>query len=133
MAKRNVRAKRVPSEINNVPMVKIPAKRGRKPGRPRRQEAKRSGPALLASIKSLSYPRLEQELQKLAELLKSAQSKSKFVRRSLAYLEREQRALAGQAREAKKYFTKIKNRGAQALENFPENTEEFLQQLKPVP
>lgn len=82
------------------------------------------------SLSSLNYRSLENEINKLTDLLQHIKKKSTLVRRSLAYLEREQRRVNRQIRDAKRYLHKLKNRGIAALRNLPENAEDLFYQLK---
>jgi hypothetical protein len=93
--------------------------------------AKKSSKAVPGfSFGSLNYRSIESEINKLTDLLTHLKKKSTLVRRSLAYLEREQRKVARQITEAKRFLNKLKNRGIAALRNLPENAEELYYQLK---
>jgi septal ring factor EnvC (AmiA/AmiB activator) len=84
----------------------------------------------LASFGSLNYRAIEAEVIKLTELLHAISKKSKLVRKSLAYLEKEQKKVTRQLREAKKFLNQVKNRSIQVLRGFPGNAEEIYYQLK---
>ncbi len=79
---------------------------------------------------TLSYQAIEREIQRLTELLNLLKRKSSLVRRSLAYLEREQKKVARQINEARRFLNNLKNRGIRVLRNLPENAEELYYQLK---
>jgi hypothetical protein len=81
-------------------------------------------------ISGLNYHTIESEILRLSELLQTVRKKSKLVRKSLAYLEREQKKVARQIREARLFLTQLKNRGMRALREFPINAEEMFSQLK---
>ncbi len=81
-------------------------------------------------IPGLNYRTLELEISRLTELLQTIRRKNKLVKKSLAYLEKEQRKVAKQIRDAKKYLTRLKNRGIKAIRGFPDNAEEIFYQLK---
>jgi septal ring factor EnvC (AmiA/AmiB activator) len=82
------------------------------------------------SLAALNYRSLESELNRLTDLLQHIRKKSTLVRRSLAYLEREQRRVTRQINDAKRFLNKLKNRGIAALRHLPENAEELFYQLK---
>lgn len=82
------------------------------------------------AIGGLNYRAIESEIRKLTELLQTIRTKNKLVKKSLAYLEKEQRKVAKQIQEARKYLTQLKNRGLKALRGFPDNAEEIFEQLK---
>lgn len=63
-------------------------------------------------------------------MLQALSKKSILVRKSLNYLEREQKRLNQQIQEAKKYLSQLKNWGLQALREFPDNAEDIFSQLK---
>ena len=81
-------------------------------------------------ISGLNYNMIESEILRLSELLQTIRKKNKLVRKSLAYLEREQKKVARQIREARLYLTQLKNRGIRVLREFPVNAEEMFAQLK---
>lgn len=83
-----------------------------------------------ATIPGLNYKTIELEIARLTELLQTIRKKNKLVKKSLAYLEREQKKVAKQIRDAKKYLTQLKNRGIKAIKGFPDNAEEIFEQLK---
>lgn len=82
------------------------------------------------SFSSLNYKNLENEINKLTDLLNVIKKKSTLVRRSLAYLEREQKKVSRQIIETKRFLNRLKNRGIAALRNLPENAEDLYYQLK---
>lgn len=79
---------------------------------------------------AVNVRRLEAEINRLSELLDTIKKKSALVRRSLAYLEREQKAVMKQIKHARSFLLRLKNRGMRALQNFPQNAEELYQQVK---
>jgi len=79
---------------------------------------------------AVNVRRLEAEINRLSELLETIKKKSALVRRSLAYLEREQKAVMKQLKHARSFLLRLKNRGMRALQNFPQNAEELYQQVK---
>lgn len=79
---------------------------------------------------AVNVRRLEAEINRLSELLDTIKKKSVLVRRSLAYLEREQKNVMKQLKHARSFLLKLKNRGMQALQNFPQSAEELYQQVK---
>ena len=81
-------------------------------------------------IPGLNYRTIEMEISRLTELLQTIRRKNKLVKKSLAYLEREQKKVARQIQDAKKYLTRLKNRGIRAIRGFPDNAEEIFYQLK---
>lgn len=83
-----------------------------------------------ARISSLNYHTIESEIHRLTELLQTIRKKNKLVRKSLAYLEREQKKVARQIKDAKRFLTQLKNRGIRVLREFPVNAEEMFGQLK---
>jgi len=82
------------------------------------------------SLSGLNYHTIENEIHRLTELLQTIRKKNKLVKKSLAYLEREQKKVAKQIAEARKFLTQLKNRGIRALREFPDNAEEIFFQLK---
>jgi hypothetical protein len=82
------------------------------------------------TISGLNYHTIESEIHRLTELLQTIRKKNKLVRKSLAYLEREQKKVARQIRDAKRFLTQWKNRGIRVLREFPVNAEEIYGQLK---
>jgi len=92
---------------------------------------RRSIPAIKSgALPHINYRTLEKEINRLTDLLEAVGIKSKFLKKSLAYLEREQNRVNKQISEAKRFLTKLKNRSIQAWRGFPENAEEIFQQLK---
>ena len=83
-----------------------------------------------AAIGGLNYKAIESEIRKLTELLQTIRNKNKLVKKSLAYLEKEQRKVAKQIQDARKFLTQLKVRGLKALRGFPDNAEEIFDQLK---
>lgn len=83
-----------------------------------------------AGLSGLNYATIENEIYRLTELLQTIRKKNKLVKKSLAYLEREQKKVSKQIIEAKKFLTTLKNRGIRALREFPDNAEEIFYQLK---
>jgi hypothetical protein len=81
-------------------------------------------------ISGLNYHTIEVEIHRLTELLQTIRRKNKLVRKSLAYLEREQKKVARQIRDAKRFLTQLKNRGIRVIREFPVNAEEMFAQLK---
>lgn len=79
---------------------------------------------------AVNVRRLEAEINRMSELLDTIKKKSALVRRSLAYLEREQKAVMKQIKHARSFLLRLKNRGMRALQNFPQNAEELYQQVK---
>ncbi|MCC7344718.1 MAG: hypothetical protein IT573_07240 [Deltaproteobacteria bacterium] len=79
---------------------------------------------------AVNVRRLEAEINRMSELLDTIKKKSALVRRSLAYLEREQKAVMKQIKHARGFLLRLKNRGMRALQNFPQNAEELYQQVK---
>ena len=79
---------------------------------------------------AVNVRRLEAEINRLSELLDTIKQKSALVRRSLAYLEREQKNVMKQLKHARSFLLKLKNRGMRALQNFPQSAEELYQQVK---
>ena len=88
------------------------------------KKSNRSGLAVLG------YKAIEGEIQRLNDLLNHLKKKSSLVRRSLTYLEHEQKKVARQLQEAKRFLDKLKIRGIKILRNLPENAEELYYQLK---
>ncbi|MCE9624928.1 MAG: hypothetical protein K8R69_05665, partial [Deltaproteobacteria bacterium] len=56
--------------------------------------------------------------------------KSVLVRRSLAYLEREQKKVRKQILQARAFLMRLKNRGVQAIQDIPHNAEDLYLQVK---
>jgi len=79
---------------------------------------------------AVNVRRLEAEINRLSELLETIKKKSVLVRRSLAYLDREQKIVMKQLRHARSFLLRLKNRGLQALHNFPQTAEDLYSQLK---
>lgn len=79
---------------------------------------------------AVNVRRLEAEINRMSELLDTIKKKSALVRRSLAYLEREQKAVMKQIKHARSFLLRLKNRGMRALQNFPQNAEELYRQVK---
>lgn len=84
----------------------------------------------VAAKPAVNVRRLEAEINRLSELLETIKKKSVLVRRSLAYLEREQKVVMRQLRYARSFLLRLKNRGLQALQNFPQTAEDLYDQLK---
>ncbi len=84
----------------------------------------------IAAKPTVNVHRLEAEINRLSELLETIKKKSVLVRRSLAYLEREQKVVMRQLRHARSFLLRLKNRGIQALQNFPQTAEDLYEQLK---
>ena len=77
---------------------------------------------------NVSYRLLETEINRLSDLLQTVKQKSALVRRSLAYLEKEQRKVKKQLSHARSFLLRLKNRGVKAFQNF--SAEELYQQVK---
>jgi len=101
----------------------------RKLPRGRVKAARSRNPGSLAKS-PLTYKKIEAEILKLTHLLQNSKKRNQLIRKSLAYLEKEQKKLTHQIQEAKKFLTRIKNRGIQALREFPDNAEDIYYQLK---
>ncbi len=84
----------------------------------------------LAKKSAVSVRRLEAEINHLSDLLQKIKQKSVLVRRSLAYLDREQKNVMKQLRHARSFLLRLKNRGVKAIQNFPQSAEELYGQLK---
>ncbi len=78
----------------------------------------------------VSYQSFEKELNRFYDLLESVGLRGRIVKKSLAYLEKEQRRLNKQLLEAKRFLTRLKNRSLKAWHDFPEQAEEIFRQLK---
>ncbi|HKY64506.1 MAG TPA: hypothetical protein VJR29_13950 [bacterium] len=78
----------------------------------------------------VSYRLLETEINRLSDLLQTVKQKSRLVRRSLAYLEKEQRKVKKQLSQARSFLLRLKNKGVKAFQNFPQSAEELYQQVK---
>jgi hypothetical protein len=124
---------------------KVVRRSDRRTGTPRRKISRRkSAPRRVAKslaiprtlsfnhtgLSSLNYHSIESEIYRLTELLQTIRKKNKLVRKSLAYLEREQKKVARQIRDARRFLTQLKNRGIKVLREFPVNAEEMFAQLK---
>lgn len=102
----------------------------------KRKSKKSAGKRMAASkksskqSKSVNLSALEKEVQRLSSLLLMIKKKSTLVRRSLAYLEREQKRVMKQINHAKRFLTRIKNRGIKAWQRFPNNAEGLYRQIK---
>jgi septal ring factor EnvC (AmiA/AmiB activator) len=83
-----------------------------------------------SALSYLSYRNLEAEINRLTDLLNLIKKKSSLVRRSLAYLEREQKKVTRQIHDAKRFINKLRARGLEAWRNFPGNAEDLYYQLK---
>lgn len=96
--------------------------------------SKRQAPSLRGLSKAtgggVNYRALEAEILKLSDLLQTISKKNKLVRRSLNYLEKEQKKLSKQITDAKRFLTRLKNRSLQVLREFPDNAEDLYYQLK---
>ncbi|HCU25230.1 MAG TPA: hypothetical protein DF383_09440 [Deltaproteobacteria bacterium] len=92
--------------------------------------ARRKASAGAPKKSAISYRLLEAEINRLSDLLKVIKKKSVLVRRSLAYLDREQKRVKKQLTSARTFLLRLKNRGMQALQNFPQSAEELYGQLK---
>ena len=79
---------------------------------------------------AVNVRRLEAEINRLSELLDTIKKKSVLVRRSLAYLEREQKNVMKQIKQARSFLLRLKNRGMKALHNFPQSAEDLYLQVK---
>ncbi len=79
---------------------------------------------------AINYGMLENEIHRLTDLLQTISKKSTLVKEALAYLDREQKKVARQIHEAKKFLLKLKNRGLKALREFPDSAEDILFQLR---
>ncbi len=84
----------------------------------------------IAKKSRVSLNALEREIARLTDLVEVIKRKSSLVRRSLNYLEREQKRVIKQINQARRFLTKLKNRGLRAWQNFPENAESVYRQLK---
>ncbi len=73
---------------------------------------------------------LEAEVRRLQELLEILKKKSYFVRRSLAYIEREQRKVMKQIRQARMFLARMKKRGIRTLQLVPKNLEGLYGQFR---
>jgi len=79
---------------------------------------------------AVNVRRLEAEINRLSDLLEVVKKKSVLVRRSLAYLEREQKKVRKQILQARAFLMRLKNRGVKAFHEFPHNAEDLYQQVK---
>jgi len=77
---------------------------------------------------NVSYRLLETEINRLSDLLQTVKQKSALVRRSLAYLEKEQRKVKKQLSQARSFLMRLKNKGVKAFQNF--SAEDLYQQVK---
>jgi cob(I)alamin adenosyltransferase len=77
---------------------------------------------------NVSYRLLETEINRLSDLLQTVKQKSALVRRSLAYLEKEQRKVKKQLSHARSFLMRLKNKGVKAFQNF--SAEDLYQQVK---
>lgn len=77
---------------------------------------------------NVSYRLIETEINRLSDLLQTVKQKSALVRRSLAYLEKEQRKVKKQLNHARSFLLRLKNRGVKAFQNF--SAEDLYQQVK---
>jgi len=99
----------------------------------KKKSAKRHSPAIAKKSglsSGISLSSLEREIKRLTHMLQTIRQKSHLVRRSLAYLEREQKKVMRQINQAKRFLLKLKNRCIQAWNKFPENAEDLYFQLK---
>jgi|SRR5215831_264110 len=96
----------------------------------RKKQAKKIAVAAISQPPSLNYRRLEAEINRLSELLQTIKKKSRLVRSSLAYLEREQKKVRRQLQNARTFLLRLKNRGMKVIQNFPHTAEELYRQLK---
>ena len=94
-----------------------------------KQISRRSSPSLFKKP-AVNVRLIEAEINRLSDLLEIVKKKSVLVRRSLAYLEREQKNVLKQLKHARSFVLRLKNRGMQAFHNFPQNAEELYRQLK---
>ncbi len=101
-------------------------RKSKKSVRGKSQRSKKSSAAPLG----LNLGTLEKEIRRLTDLLLVIKRKSALVRRSLAYLEREQRRVMKQISQARRFLTRLKNRGIKAWKGFPNNAEGLYRQLK---
>lgn len=144
-SKKSVRKSTRRSGPKKISKRKVVRRSNRRTGTPRRKVSRRkSSPRRIAKslaiprgvtlshggISGLNYPSIESEILRLTELLQTIRKKNKLVRKSLAYLDREQKKVARQIRDAKRFLTQLKNRGIRALREFPVNAEEIFSQLK---
>ena len=104
----------------------------KKKGKKKRSKAKKAGKQAAARIQkgALNLGALENEIKRLSNLLMSIKKKSALVRRSLAYLDREQKRVMRQISQARRFLTRLKNRGLKAWQGFPGNAETLYRQLK---
>lgn len=106
--------------------VKKPAiSRARKTVRKVKAKAKS---ATIAPRKNVSYRLIETEINRLNDLLQTVKQKSQLVRRSLAYLDKEQRKVKKQINQARSFLLRLKNKGVKAFQNF--SAEDLYQQVK---
>jgi len=96
----------------------------------RKSSKKRAAKKAAAVSKNVNLSALEKEIARLSSLLGTIKQKSVLVRRSLAYLEREQKRVMKQINHAKRFLTKLKNRGLKAWHRFPNNAEGLYRQIK---
>ncbi len=78
----------------------------------------------------VSYQSFEKELNRFSELLESVGLRGRLVKKSLAYIEKEQKRLNQQLLEAKRFLPRLKNRSLKVWRDFPEHAEEVFRQLK---
>lgn len=104
----------------------------KKKGKKKKSKARKVAKRAVASLpkNSLNLGALENEIKRLTNLLTSIKKKSALVRRSLAYLDREQKRVMRQINQARRFLLRLKNRGLKAWQGFPGNAESLYRQLK---
>jgi hypothetical protein len=100
--------------------------------RRRKTSRRQTRPVVRAGVKKygVNLGALEKEIKRLSDLLIVVKRKSALVRHSLAYLEREQRRVMRQINQARRFLTRLKNRGLKAWQQFPGNAEALYRQFK---
>jgi len=96
----------------------------------RKSSKKRAAKKSAVVVKNVNLGALEKEIARLSNLLGTIKQKSVLVRRSLAYLEREQKRVMKQINYAKRFLMRLKNRGIKAWHKFPNNAEGIYRQIK---
>jgi chromosome segregation ATPase len=107
----------------------VAKKKGKKTKKTTTQKRKVSKQTATQRKTPMTIKLLEAEINRLQDLLEVLKRKSSLVRRSLNYIEREQKRVMKQIQQARSFINRLKKRGMKTLKSVPRNLEGLYNQF----